>query len=170
MFKMSGVPIYASDDTSPGNRACSALAELFGFTTLAIVWFTAGKKSRFVGDHCRFAFYMRIVLVSVTAVFALLGFFLFWTVIVPLILVALEVVCIIAFLVISIIMAVRAENGRLTSKKQTRRDVRDYAFAGDENAISLMRSCPEYADILADYERVFATVGGFAGDDTISVI
>ena len=39
-----------------------------------------------------------------------------------------------------------------------------------KNLIKTNSKDAQYADILADYERVIATVGGFAGDDTISVI
>ena len=156
MFKMANIPVYSASDTSPGNRACAMLVELLGFGTLAIVWFTAGKKSNFVGEHCRWALRMRIALAIALAVCTIFGLSLFLTVIVPIIFAVLGAACAAAFTVFNIIMAVRAAHGRFASKKRTRSDVRDYALLGDEVALEVVRTNPEYADILAEYEKNFA--------------
>lgn len=156
MFKTANIPVYSASDTSSGNRACAMLVELLGFGTLALVWFTVGKKSNFVGEHCRWALKMRIALSIVLAVCAICGFSLLLTVIVPIIFAVIGVACAAVFSAFNIVMAVRAAHGRFASKKRTRSDVRDYALLGDEVALEVIRTNPEYADILAEYEKNFA--------------
>lgn len=156
MFKMANIPVYTASDTSSGNRACAMLAELLGFITLAIVWFTVGKKSRFIGEHCRFALKIKIALAAALALCTVAGTLLIWTVIAPIIFTALGALCVACVTALDIFMAVRAAHGRFASKKRTRSDARDYALLGDEVALEAVKTNPEYADILAEYERIFA--------------
>lgn len=156
MFKMANIPVYTASDTSSVNRVYAVLAELLGFVTLAAVWYTVGKDSRFVGEHCRFALRIKLVLAAALALCTLSGILLLWTVIAPIIFTALGVACIAAASALNILMAVRAYHGRFASKKRTRSDARDYALLGDEVAVEAVKTNPEYADILAEYERFFS--------------
>lgn len=145
--------VYTPEETAGKYRVCAALANLFGIIVSIIFLIIAGKKSKLVKDHCKRRIGFVISMVVMGVILGILGTVFVWTVVAPIICGVLGGIMAICAIIDSIVMLVRGACGRFASKKDTRKFIRDFAFAGDETALRIINTDSRYADIREEYEK-----------------
>lgn len=168
MARKSVVPVYAPEETTKGFRTCAVFTNLLGIIGSIIFLIAAGKKSQFVKDHCKQRIQLVIWTVIQVVILSVASTLLAFTLVVPIICAIGASIQGIVFVVETIVMIVRAADGRFTSAKRTREAVRAAAFAGNEVAINIIKTDPKYYDILAEYNKTFANVTEQANDSTVT--